>query len=92
MRNRKWTELDLSEAHRSITADIARGMRMKEALARLSLPRSVYYRWRAKHTPPISEEVKRVKELELENTRLRRVIADQALDNAMLREVAKGNF
>ena len=51
-----------------------------------------YYRWRREYGGLQVAQAKRLKELEKENQRLRRVVADQALDNAILKEVASGNF
>jgi putative transposase len=51
-----------------------------------------YQRWRVQYKAMRPEDVVRLKELEKENARLKRIVADQALDNAMLREVAPGNF
>jgi hypothetical protein len=51
-----------------------------------------YQRWRVQYKAMRPEDVVRLKELEKENARLKRIVADQALDNAMLREVARGNF
>ena len=51
-----------------------------------------YQRWRAQYRAMRPEDVVRLKELEKENARLKRIVADQALDVAMLREVSRGNF
>ena len=51
-----------------------------------------FHRWRAQYGGMKAEDVKRLKELERENARLKRIVADLSLDNAALREVAKGNW
>jgi transposase-like protein len=51
-----------------------------------------YYRWRKEYGGLKVDQAKRFKELEKENSRLKRVVADQALDLAILKEVAEGNF
>ena len=51
-----------------------------------------YYRWRKEYGSMRIEQAKRLKELEQENSRLKRVVADLALDNAILKEAARGNF
>ena len=51
-----------------------------------------FYRWRQKFGGLEVSEAKRLRELERENTRLKRLVADQALDNSILREAASGNF
>ncbi len=50
-----------------------------------------YYRWRKEYGGMRIEQAKRLKELEQENSRLKRVVADMALDNAILKEAARGN-
>ena len=54
--------------------------------------RLTYYRWRKEYGGLRLDQAKRLKELERENTRLKRLVADQALDNSILKEVASGNF
>ena len=51
-----------------------------------------YYRWRREYGGLRVDQAKRFKELERENTQLKKIVADQALDNAMLRELSRGNF
>ena len=51
-----------------------------------------YYRWRQEYGGLKTEQVKRLKELETENTRLRRAVPDLALDKLILQEAARGNF
>jgi putative transposase len=51
-----------------------------------------YYRWRRAYGGLRIDQAKRLKELERENARLKQLVAEQALDNAILKEAAKGNF
>ena len=51
-----------------------------------------YYRWRQEYGGLKTEQVKRLKELETENTRLRRAVSDLTLDKLILQEAARGNF
>jgi len=51
-----------------------------------------YYRWRKEYGGMRVDQARRLKELEQENTRLKKVVADFALDNAILKEAARGNF
>ena len=53
---------------------------------------TTFHRWRAQYGGMKADEAKRLKELERENARLKKIVAEQALDLDMLREVAKGNF
>jgi putative transposase len=78
----------LREADRLLAegADVAAVCRHLE----VSVP--TYQRWRAQYKAMRPEDVVRLKDLEKENARLKRIVADQALDVAMLREVSRGNF
>jgi putative transposase len=58
----------------------------------LEVSAPTYYRWRQLYGGMKATEAKRLKELELENTRLKRLLADAELDKAMLKELAEGNF
>ena len=51
-----------------------------------------YYRWRSEYGGPKGDQVRRLKELEAENTRLRRAVSDLTLEKLILREAAQGNF
>lgn len=51
-----------------------------------------FYRWRTKYGAMKEDEAIRLKQLELENARLKKIVAEQVLDISMLRELAKGNF
>lgn len=53
---------------------------------------TTYHRWRNQYGGMKAEEAKRLRELEKENARLKRIVAEQALDNQILKEVARGNF
>jgi hypothetical protein len=53
---------------------------------------ATYHRWRAQFGGMKADDVKRLKELEVENARLKRIVADQSLEVAALKEIAKGNW
>jgi hypothetical protein len=59
---------------------------------RLGVSEVTYYRWRQEFGGLKTEQVKRLKDLELENSRLRRAVSDLTLDKLILTEAAKGNF
>jgi hypothetical protein len=60
--------------------------------ARSEYPEQIYYRWRQKYGGMNIADAKRLRELEKENNRLKRLVADLSLDNAILRDVTRGNF
>ena len=65
---------------------------MVEVCKHLEVTEATYYRWRNQHGGMKADDEKRLKELEKENARLKRLVADQALDIDMLKEVNRGNF
>ena len=68
------------------------GKSLPEACKAVGIVEQTYYRWRKAYGGLKLDQAKRLKELETENARLKRVVADLALREAMLKEVAKGNF
>ena len=76
---------------RQAEVELGRGVRTPEVCKRLGVSEQTYYRWRREYGGLRLDQAKRLKELERENVRLKRLVADQALDNAVLKEVASGN-
>lgn len=76
---------------RDADAMLAAGKSVGEVLQSLAVSEATLSRWRSQYGGMKSEEAKRLKTLEEENIRLKRIIGDQALDIQMLKEIAKGN-
>jgi putative transposase len=70
----------------------AQGVTIPEVTKQLEISEQTFHRWRNQFGGMKADDAKRLKELERENARLKRIVADQALDIDALREVAKGNF
>ena len=70
----------------------AQGKSMAEVIRSIGVTEVTYYRWRSEYGDLKGDQVKRLKELEAENTRLRRAVSDLMLDKMILAEAAKGNF
>ena len=70
----------------------AQGKSMAEVIQSIGVTEVTYYRWRSEYGGLKGDQVKRLKELEAENTRLRRAVSDLMLDKMILAEAAKGNF
>lgn len=68
------------------------GKDLAEVLRRLEISEATWNRWRAQYGGMKANAAKRLKELEAENARLKRLVANQALDIDMLKELAEGNF
>lgn len=75
-------EAEVLLAQGSTAADVAR---------KLGITEQTYYRWRREYGGMKVDQAKRFKELEKENTRLKKLVADLSLDNAILKEVSRGN-
>ena len=76
---------------RQAEIELGRGVRTPQVCKRLGVSEQTYYRWRREYGGWRLDQAKCLKELERENVRLKRLVADQALDNAILKEVASGN-
>ena len=70
---------------------LSQGDSVGEASRKLGVTEQTYYRWRKEYGGMRVEQARRLKELEKENTRLKKLVADISLDNAILKEAAKGN-
>jgi putative transposase len=71
---------------------ISQGNTIGEASRRIGVTEQTYYRWRREYGGMGVEQAKRLRELEKENIRLKRLVADLSLDNAILKEAARGNY
>ena len=71
---------------------LSQGDSVGEVSRKLGVTEQTYYRWRKEYGGMRVEQARRLKELEKENTRLKKLVADISLDNAILKEAAKGNF
>jgi putative transposase len=71
---------------------LSEGKGVEEVARHLGVSESTYNRWRAQYGGMKADEVKRLKELETENRRLKEIVADKELENLALREIAKGNW
>jgi type III secretion system FlhB-like substrate exporter len=71
---------------------LAKDQPLVDGVRKLEISEQTYYRWRKEYGGLRVEQAKRLKELERENARLKRLVADQALDNAIPKEVASANF
>ena len=71
---------------------MGRGLHVPQVCKKLNISEQTYSRWRKEYGGLRLDQAKRLKALEQETTRLKRLVADQALDNAILKEVASGNF
>jgi len=71
---------------------LSQGRNVSEACRQIGVTDNTYYRWRKEYGVIRSDQAKRLKELERENARLKKLVAEAELDKAILREAASGNF
>jgi transposase-like protein len=71
---------------------LSQGSTVGEASRKLGVTEQTYYRWRKEYGGMRVEQARRLQELEKENCRLKKLVADVSLDNAILKEAARGNF
>ena len=71
---------------------LSQGASVAEASRKIGVTEQTYYRWRREYGGMRLEQAKRLKELERENSRLKKLVADLSLDNAILKEAARGNL
>ena len=70
----------------------AAGQSISELVKQLEITEQTFYRWRKQYGGMKTAEVKRLKDLEKENASLKRIVAEQALENRVLKDWAEGNF
>ena len=77
---------------RQVDVLVSQGQSIADAIRQISVSEVTYYRWRQEFGGLKIEQVKRLKDLEVENGRLRKAISDLTLDKQILQEATKGNF
>ncbi len=77
---------------RQAEVELAKGEATGQVCKKLGISEQTYYRWRREYGGLRIDQARRLKALEKENARLKKLVAEQALDNAILREAAQGNF
>ena len=77
---------------RQVDVLTSQGMPITDAIRSIGVTEVTYYRWRNEYGGLKSDQVKRLKDLETENSRLRKAISDLTLDKLILQEAARGNY
>ena len=77
---------------RQVDVLTGQGKSIAEAVKTIAVTETTYFRWRGEYGGLKSDQVRRLKDLELENTRPRRAVSDLTLDKLILTEAARGNF
>jgi transposase-like protein len=77
---------------RQVDVLVSQGQGIADAIRQIGVSEVTYYRWRQEFGGLKTEQVKRLKDLETENTRLRRAVSDLTLDKLILQEASRGNY
>ena len=77
---------------REAEIEMGRGVKVPEVCRKLGIAEQTFYRWRKRYGGLDRNEVRRLKALEQENARLKKLLAESLIDNAILKEAASGNF
>jgi transposase-like protein len=92
MARKKHKAEEIIQHLRTVEIEKAKGASLEEAARKIGVCSQTLVRWQNEYGGLSVDQAKRLKELEQENARLKRVVADMALDNAILKEVSRGNF
>jgi putative transposase len=92
MGKKRHTAEEIVSKLRQVDVLTAQGRTVAEAIRQIGVTEVTYYRWRSAYGGLKSDQVKRLKELEMENARLRRAVSDLTLEKLILKEAASGNW
>ena len=88
----RYTPEEVIQHLRTVEFDTGKGLTVLDACRKLGITEQTYDRWKKEYGGLRVDQAKRLKTLEQENLRLKRIVANQALDLSILKEVASGNF
>ncbi len=92
MKGRRHTPEQVIRKLRDADRLLADGTELAEVVPQLEVSEQTYYRWRNQYGGMKADDAKRLRELEKENARLKRLLAEAELDKSILKELAQGNF
>jgi transposase-like protein len=92
MPRKQYTAEQIIEMLRQAEVELAQGATISMVCWKLGITDQTYYRWRKEYGGLRVDQAKRLRELEKENTRLKRIVTDQALDRAIMKAAVSGNF
>ena len=92
MPRKRFTTEQIIQHLREAEVLLAQGPTIAQVCKKIGITDQTYYRWRKEYGGIRTDQAKRLKDLEKENARLKRLLADAELDKAILREAASGNF
>ena len=92
MGKKKYSVENIVSKLREVEVLTGSGQSLREVLRQIGISDATYYKWRKVYGGLKVDQAKRYKELEVENQRLRKVVADLTIDNSILKEVTRGNY
>lgn len=92
MPKKRFTAEQIIHKLREAEVELAKGQTVGQMVRKLGVTEQTYYRWRKEYGGMKVEQARRLKELESENSRLKKIVADLSLDNAILKEVNSKNY
>ncbi len=92
MNGKRHTPEQIIHKLRQAEVELSQGATVPQVCKKIGVTEQTYYRWRNEFGGLRLDQAKRMKVLETENTRLKKLVADLSLDNAILKEAASGNF
>ena len=92
MPRRKYTPEEVIGKLREAEVGLAQGRPVAEVCRQIGVTEQTFYRWRREYGGLRIDQVRRLKQVETENARLRRAVSDLTLDNQILKEAVRGNF
>jgi transposase-like protein len=92
MPKKRYTPEEIVAKLRQVDVLVSQGQNIADAVRQIGVSEVTYYRWRQEFGGLKTEQVKRLKELEMENSRLRKAVSDLTLDKLILQEATRGNY
>ena len=92
MARKRFSAEEIIQKLREAEVHLSQGNTIPEACRKIGVTDQTYYRWRKEYGGVRTDQAKRLKELERENARLKKLVAEAELDKAIRREAASGNF
>ena len=92
MAKQRYTPEQIINKLREAEVMLSQGATLSSILKKIGISDVTYYRWRKEYGGMRVDQAKRLKDLEQENSRLKKLVADLSLDNAILKEASRGNF
>ena len=92
MKQKRYTVDQIISKLREADVDLGKGLKVPDVSKKLGITTQTYYRWRQKYGGMAPAMAKELKSIQKENARLKKLVAEQALDMEILKEAAKGNW